>query len=57
MTMATLMLHNEHKTLPDVNVFGWVDLRAEVGKGHLQEDYAHTVHVKLVWVVQAPQDG
>ena len=51
------MLLIEHKSLPDANVFSWGDLRAQVGKGHLQEEYTHTVHVKLVWVVQSPQDG
>ena len=32
-------------------------LPAQVGKDHLKEEDAHTVHVKLVWVVETPQDG
>ena len=31
--------------------------RPQVGEDHLKEEDAHAVHVKLVWVVQAPQDG
>lgn len=31
--------------------------RPQVGEDHLEEEHAHAVHVKLVWVIQAPQDG
>ena len=30
---------------------------AQVGEDHLKEEDAHAVHVELVWVVEAPQDG
>ncbi len=34
-----------------------ISLPAQVGEDHLQEEDAHAVHVKLVWVVETPQDG
>ena len=30
---------------------------AQAREHHLEEDYAHAVHVELVGVVEAPQDG
>ena len=33
------------------------NLRSQVWEDHLEEEHAHAVHVKLVWVVEAPQDG
>lgn len=33
------------------------DLRPQVGEDHLEEEHPDAVHVELVWVVEAPQDG
>lgn len=35
---------------------GVTDSRAQVGEDHLQEQDPNAVHVKLVWVVEAPKD-
>ena len=48
------MQHSDYKTCVKWQSF---DLRPQIGENHLEEEHAHAVHVKLVWVVQAPQDG